>query len=230
MVSTAKRFPLQVRGLTMSIQAAIEDTACLPRPLGGRGGRMESAVAAQYRGLKDIALTSTMRDGLLRGHETSSLTWDDIEVREDGSGLLRIVGSKLNHRGMVHEVYLSRRCVEALMAIRPENPKLGESMFGLSRSQISRRIRAAAFHAGQGDGFCSRSPRIGMCQDLIASGVDTVSLMTAARWPTSAMPKQFIGNSLSARNVVAQWYHKRAEGTVEQEQSQGCAGGRCGTV
>lgn len=218
MVSTAKKLPLQVRGLTGSVQAAIEATACQCRPTGDRGIRMESAAVAQRRGLKDIALIRTMRDGLLRCSEASALTWDDLEVPGDGTGRLRIVRSKVDPERKGEKLYLSHRCIEALMAIRPENPKLGESMFGLSGSQISRWIRAAALHAGQGDGFSGRSPRVGMCMDLVREGFSVHAVMIAGRWRTPAMPMWFIKNMRADCGAVAQFHRKRGEVPVELEQ------------
>ena len=218
MVSTAKKLPPQVRGLTESVQAAIEAAACQPSPIGNRGIRMESEAVAQRRGLKDIALIGTMRDALLRCSEVSALTWDDLEVQEDGSGRLRIDRSKVDPEGKGEKLYLSRRCIEALMAIRPEHPKLGESMFGLSGSQISRRIRAAALHAGQGDGFSGGSPRVGMCMDLARAGFSVHVLMIEGRWRTPEMPMRFIQNMQADCGTVPQFHRKRSEVPVDLEQ------------
>ena len=55
------------------------------------------------------------------------------------------------------------------------------SVFSLSASQISRRIKAISKRAGLGDGFSARSPRVGMAQDLSAAGAELPELMTAGR-------------------------------------------------
>ena len=75
--------------------------------------------------------------------------------------------------------------VEALLAIRPEDAVTDPagSVFGLSASQISRRIKAAGRMAGLGDGFSAHSPRVGMAQDLSAAGAELPELMTAGRCP-----------------------------------------------
>ena len=49
------------------------------------------------------------------------------------------------------------------------------SVFGLSATQISRRIKAAENMARLGEGFNARSPRVGMAQDLSTPGAGTVS-------------------------------------------------------
>ena len=62
-------------------------------------------------------------------------------------------------------------------------------VFGLSSSQIGRRVSAAAKAAGLGEGFTGHSGgRVGMAQDLAAAGVELPALMQAGRWQTSRMP------------------------------------------
>ena len=53
--------------------ARIRETARLPRRV--RGGRMESAEAAQARGAIDLAIVGVMSDGGLRRSEAAALTW-----------------------------------------------------------------------------------------------------------------------------------------------------------
>lgn len=203
LVRTRGRPQARARGLTREVQDAIEATALQCRPVGGRSNRREPEAAARRRGQTDIALIRTMRDGLLRRSEALALTWDDFDVCDDGSGRLRIVNSKTN-QGQVN--YLGVRCVEALLVIRPEAPAPGTSMFGLSVSQISRRISAAAIHAGQGDGFSGSSPRVGMCQDLCRMNVEIHALMVAGRWKTPTMPAWHSMNLAVGRSAVAQFY------------------------
>ena len=54
--------------------------------------------------------------------------------------------------------------VAALLAIRPQEAVTdpGASVFSLSASQISRRVKAATNMAGLGEGFSAHSPRVGM--------------------------------------------------------------------
>ena len=68
--------------------------------------------------------------------------------------------------------------MEALLAIRPEDAVTDPagSVFGLSASQISRRVKAAGRMAGLGDGFSAHSPRVGMAQDLSAAGAEPALL------------------------------------------------------
>ena len=45
-------------------------------------------------------------------------------------------------------------------------------VYGLGVSQLNRRILAVAWAAGLGDGFTGHSGRVGMAQDLAATGVE----------------------------------------------------------
>ena len=130
-----------------------------------------------------------------------------LRTAPDGSGRLRIVSSKTKE----DVNYLGVRCVEALLVIRPEVLAPGTSMFGLSVSQISRRIRAATIHAGQGDGFSGSSPRVGMCQDLCQIHVEFLALMVAGRWKTLTIPAWHRRKLAGDRGAVAQFYAKFSE-------------------
>ena len=65
----------------------------------------------------------------------------------------------------------------------------GARVFGLSPSQIHRRVNAAA--AGLGKRFRGHSMRVGMAQDLSAAGGELPELMTAGRWESPAMPAKY---------------------------------------
>ena len=197
----------QAPGLTATALAAIRATAGQRRS--GRSGRRESAAKAAKRGLIDIALCSVMRDALLRRSEAAALTWGDIETREDDSGCLAIRVSKSDPEGRGSVQYLGAEAMRDLAAIRPPEAALTDPVFGLSASQIGRRIKRAAAAAGLGDSFSGHSPRVGMVQDLVAAGAELPGLMHAGRWKTSAMPALYTRNQAAGRGVVAQYYAQR---------------------
>ena len=72
-------------------------------------------------------------------------------------------------------------------------------VFGLSASQISRRVNAAAKAAGLGEGFTGHSGRVGMAQDLAAAGVELPALMTAGRWKSSRMLARYTEGQAAGR-------------------------------
>ena len=88
-------------------------------PRRGPSGRLESKAAARQRGNVDIALASTMRDGLLRRSEAAALTWGDVELRADGTGRLLIRRSKTDQEGEGAVQYLGKDAAAALRRVRP---------------------------------------------------------------------------------------------------------------
>ena len=174
------------------------------RPRRGRGGGIESREASHARGALDVALISVMRDAMLRRAEAAALNWSSIEIQSDCSGRLYIDRSKTDQSGEGSIAYLSPATMDALSRI----PRNGEtdSVFGLSASQICRRIQAAAAAAGLGEGFSGHSPRVGMAIDLTRAGTDLTSLMNAGRWQSPRMPARYVRGETAGHNAVARLY------------------------
>ncbi len=198
----------QAKPLTAEALAAIRATAKLPRKF---SGRMEPEDTAQRRGLVDIALAATMRDCLLRVSEAARLRWGDVEVQQDGSGRIFVRRSKSDQEGAGSSLYLGETAVKDLLAIRPEAAVIDPEalVFGLSISQMERRIRAAALAAGLGDGFSGHSGRVGMAQDLSAAGAELPELMTAGRWRSPEMPAVYTRRQAAGRGAVARYYRQK---------------------
>ena len=122
----------------------------------------ETPEQAAERGKFDVALVAVLSDAGLRRSEASSLTWGDIQRWDDGSGP--------HHRHPLQD----RRggCQGAVVAITPaamqaldaSSGRLGVGgevkVFGLSESQIARRVKAVAKAAGLAElGVLQRSQR-----------------------------------------------------------------------
>ena len=71
-------------------------------------------------------------------------------------------------------LFIGPYAVDSLAHLRPVEPDQGDKVFGLSASQIHRRIQAAARAGGLEGHYTGDSPRAGMRLDLIAAGVKTV--------------------------------------------------------
>ena len=166
----AGRAQKQAAGLTAAGLAAIRATACLPRI--GRGGSFEKSETAGARGLVDIALSSLMRDGMLRRSEAESLVWGGLVEEGDGTGRLTVTRSKTDPEGEGAVLFVSAPTMEALRAIRQFDPDDAGSIFGLSDDQIARRVKAAAEAASLGEGFTGHSAHVGMAQDLARAGAE----------------------------------------------------------
>ncbi len=200
----AGRAQKQAAGLTAASLAAIRATACVPRI--GRGGSRETAATAEAWGLKDIALVSLMRDGMLRRSEAANLTWGDLVDQEDGTGRLTVARSKTDQEGEGVVLFVSAATMEALRTIRPVGADNGDSLFRLSAEQIGRRISIAAMAAGLGGGFTGHSARVGMAQDLARTGTELPALMTAGRWQSPTMPARYTRGERAGRGAIARFY------------------------
>ena len=177
----------------------------------GRQGGERLGCTAKGPGV-DVALLSVLRDGLLRRSEASAVRWGDVEVQEDGSARLHVRRSKTDPEAEGAVLYIGQTAALALQAILPEDAAVVDptaAVFGLSASQIGRRIDAAAKVAGLGEGFTGHSGRVGMAQDLAASGVELPELMTAGRWKTSRMPARYTERQAAGRGAVARYYQGR---------------------
>ena len=194
--------PLTAEGL-----AAIRATAHLPRR--GRGGCLETAAFARRRGLVDVALASVIRDGLLRVSETAALAWADVSPAPDGSGIATVRRSKTDPESQGQAVYLGQAAMTALAAIRPADVDGAAPIFGLSVRHLPRRIQAMARAAGLGEGFSGHSGRVGMAQDLAASGAELPALMVAGRWQSPRMPARYTEKQALGRGAVARYYPGR---------------------
>ena len=202
------RPPLQATPLTSDVAAAIRATARRPRPY--PSGRVESESTAERRGLVDIALVSVMRDALLRRSEATDLVWSDVERMTDGTGRLTVRRSKTDQVSEGKVLYLSAASMADLEAIRPGDSSRGDmKVFGLSSSQIGRRIARSCEVAGFAGAYSGHSPRVGMAQDLAANGAELPALMEAGRWDSPTMPARYTRSQAAERGAVASYYSGR---------------------
>ena len=145
-----------------------------------------------------------LRDGLLRRSEASALRWGDVELQADGSARIHVRRSKTDPEAEGSVLYIGEEAALALQWILPEDVAVADPaapVFGLSASQIGRRVKAAAKAASLvgWESFSGHSGRVGMAQDLAASGVELPELMTAGRWKTSRMPARYTERQAAGR-------------------------------
>ena len=153
----------QAKPLDADALAAIRATAFTPRR--SRGGSMETEDTALKRGRLDIALASLLFDAGLRVSEAAQLRWRDILDTETDAGLVYIERSKTDQTGEGAYVAITPETLEALKLLRQASkvmPDADAPVFGLSMSQISRRVDGMARVAGLGDGYSSHSGRVGL--------------------------------------------------------------------
>ena len=172
--------PKQATGLDAAALGAIRETAMIPRR--GKGGVMESPEQAKRRGQVDIALASVMSSTGLRRSEAAALTWGDVQDLPGGAGLLTVRASKTRKASEGGDIVaVPRSAMLALAAIRPAGGDGGASVFGLSASQIHRRLRGAGQAAGI-DGLGGHSPRVGLAVNLERVAAPASVIQRQGRW------------------------------------------------
>ena len=186
--------PDQAKPLTKSVMVEIMATAFNPRRTSGCAPRLESTEDAERRGRVDIALVALMRDALLSRSETAALRWGDVEWLDNNTGTIFVKRRKADRGDLWKRPPISEETVSALRAIMPVAALVNaeDRIFGLSESQISRRVRQAALAAGAGDGFSGNSGRVGKVWDMLDEGSDLPELMDAGRWKSAVMPARYL--------------------------------------
>lgn len=182
----------QARAMMDADLGRIRMSACTPRV--GRGGKMETDDMAMKRGMIDIALVSVMRDAGLRRSEAASLVWDDVERYDDGSGRITIQKSKTDQDALGAVVAITGTAMRDLENIRPENPDGNDSVFGMSASQICRRIQSATKVAGLPSGYSGHSPRVGLARKMVRNAAPHSVITRQGRWKKSEMVDLYTRN------------------------------------
>ena len=171
----------QSGALTADVLAVIRLTAVQPRK---RGRGFETPDQAAKRGKFDLALVAVLSDGGLRRSEASSLTWGDVQRWDDGSGRITVIRSKTDIEAQGAVVAITPAAMEALSAIRPAGAGSEVKVFGLSESQIARRVKVIARAAGLADWefFSGHSGRVGMARRMAQNGAPTHEIERQGRW------------------------------------------------
>ena len=138
----------QAGALTADVLAVIRLTAVQPRK---RGRGIETPEQAAERGKFDVALVAVLSDAGLRRSEAAALTWADVQRWDDGSGRLTVIRSKTNALAQGAVVAITPAAMQALDAIRPAGVGGAVKVFGLSESQIARRVKVIAKGRGAGE-------------------------------------------------------------------------------
>ena len=154
-----------------------------PKPR-ARGRGLEMPAQAAQRGKFDVALVAVLSDGGLRRSEAAALTWGDVQRWDDGSGRITVIRSKTDAEAQGAVVAITPAAMHALDAIRPAGVGGVEKVFGLSESQIARRVKAIARAAGLADWefFSGHSGRVGMARRMAQNGAPTHEIERQGRW------------------------------------------------
>ena len=151
-------------------------------------------IAALKRGRVDVALASVLSDAGLCVSEAAQFRWRDVIDAEDGTGLVHIERSKTDQEGEGAFVAITPETYEALKQLRQDSrvmPDADAPVFGLSMSQISRRVVNMARAAGLGDGYSSHSGRVGLAIRMTRRGAALQAVQTHERWKSPQMPARY---------------------------------------
>ena len=167
--------------LTGDVLAVIRLTAVQLRK---RGRGIETPKQAAERGKFDLALVAVLSDAGLRRSEAAALTWGDVQRWGAGSGRITVIRSKTDAEAQGAVVAITPAAMDALSAIRPAGVASGEKVFGLSESQIARRVKAIARAAGleNWEFFSGHSRRVGMARRMAQNGAPTHEIERQGRW------------------------------------------------
>ena len=171
----------QAGALTADVLAVIRLTAVQSRK---RGRGVETAEQAEKRGRFDVALVAVLSDAGLRRSEAAALTWGDVQRWDDGSGRITVARSKTDVEAQGAVVAITPAAMHALDAIRPVGVGGEVKVFGLSESQIARRVKVIAKAAGLADWefFSGHSGRVGMARRMAQNGAPTHEIERQGRW------------------------------------------------
>ena len=173
--------PAPGRALTTDTLAVIRLTA--PK-LRARGRGFETAEQAAERARFDLALVAVLSDGGVEAQRGAALTWGDVQSWNDGSGRITVICSKTDALAQGAVVAITPAAMQALDAIRPVGVTSGEKVFGLSESQIARRVKVIARAAGLVDWefFSGHSGLGGMARRMAQNGAPTHEIERQGRW------------------------------------------------
>ena len=141
----------------------------------------------------DIALASVLSDAGLRISEVANLKWRDVLDAENGAGLVYIERSKTDQEGESTYVVVTPDTLTALEQLQQDSEMWSddESVFGLSMSQISRRVDSMAQATGLGEGYSGHSGRVGLALRMTRRGAPLQAVQTHGRWKSPLMPARY---------------------------------------
>ena len=178
------------------------------------------AVAARdddIRAIRDIAIISVLREGLLRRAECAALRVRHFSREPDGSGRIQITRSKTDQSGEGRILFLGEQAAGALSDWMSRAPADAPAPLfrrirrggkiqpdGLTGHAINAIMQARGKAAGLA-GFTGHSGRVGMAQSLVADGASVGEVAVAGRWSSLKMVVHYAGRQAAAQGAVARY-------------------------
>lgn len=169
------------------------------------------------RDCQDITLLFVGWETLCRRSELVGFNWADLEIQQDGSGLLYLESSKTDQDGEGNYLYLSPYTLNILLGwrsrSRPQTPNspifrgiYSDGSIGgrLSSKGVDRCYKRIAARLGIPDDiFSGHSARVGAAQEMIERGIDSAKVMLSGRWKSMAMLANYTKKINAKRSGMA---------------------------
>jgi site-specific recombinase XerD len=218
--------PTEDQVVALAVKRAVRATGSRQRqaaPLGELTvARIQATTGLRLADLRDLALLLTARDLLARRSEVVALQVEDIEFAADGTAMALIRRSKTDQAGEGAVLFLGHSTVKALRdwldgasiisgpVFRPVNKGGRVGTDAMDPSKVALILKRMAGRAGMDLARISgHSCRVGMAQDLMASGTDTAAIQQAGRWKTPVMPARYTERIEASRGAVARYHQRR---------------------
>lgn len=171
-------------------------------------------------GLRDAALISVGYDTLCRSAELASMRVAHLRRDDDGQWNVLITRSKSDQAGDGRVAWLSPETIGLLerwlaVAEIKDGPVFRALHLGrvseqaLDTSSIRRLIKRAAARAGVSTGerakLSGHSMRVGAAQDMLVAGFDTVAIMQAGGWKSTAVLLRYVENASTRSLHERRW-------------------------
>ncbi|MCG7865849.1 MAG: tyrosine-type recombinase/integrase [Candidatus Thiodiazotropha taylori] len=199
-----------------------DDTSDPDQSEGLRWNHLQVALEQLGKGslaIRDNALMRVMYDCLLRASEVRRLTLEDLSQDKNGYRL-RVVRSKKrskSQQGVIKYKYVHETTAAAIeewcdhAGITSKSIFRGVAKSGqvldepLSTKGVNRAVKRVAKAAGLDSQYYSgHACRIGMCQDMLAAGIDLGRVMLAGDWERPEMPAYYGRKMASDQSGVAE--------------------------
>jgi site-specific recombinase XerD len=220
--------PTEDQGVALAVKRAVRAAGSRQRqaaPLGELTvARIQATTGLRLADLRDLALLLTARDLLARRSEVVALQLEDIEFTADGTATALIRRSKTDQAGEGAVLFLGHSTVKALQewldgagiiagpVFRPVNKGGRVGTDAMDPSKVALILKRMAGRAGLDPARISgHSGRVGMAQDLMASGTDTAAIQQAGRWKTPVMPARYTERIEASRGAVARYHQRRGD-------------------
>jgi len=161
------------------------------------------------KGYRDRALLRLAYDSMRRRSELCAFHWQDLEITQDGAGILLLRFSKTDQEGFGKKIPLTKETVSALLEWKDQAPlTTGKILRGfiyheqlsdeLHPSNISKILKCLAKTAHLDPSIVKsisgHSARVGRAQDLLKEGKSLPQIMTLGGWRSTEIVMRYIEN------------------------------------